>query len=368
MASLSFSTRLVQSAKLHAAALALLVVASATAGCLNMPEDTPETQPTNTDPPEGTQSPDNNQETSADQDGQTGPENGSDEGTQNETGQDNDKASGEQEDDDKQPDDPPGDDENNGGSGGEEEDTNETGPAWPGLEEADLRPGLRIHYTQQLPQDQELPLSCTTNFLFVSPTGELYLGTTASCVSAYLVGQSVPFGDGEATGTLAYSGQWNGQEHDSDHGHDFAMIEIPDTLRQQVHPAVLHYGGPVGLGSPDALAPLDPIMWYGNSTNTQSLPPNAKEGYTCRNGPENILLHPVAIALPGDRGAGIMDADGNAIAILNETGIMDEECGGVIGAVPLPSALEEAHQRGFPVELATWELLQSGHLPTLPET
>lgn len=131
----------------------------------------------------------------------------------------------------------------------------------------DLRPGTNVG-------------PCSTSFLLTDGDGNLYLTQSAHCVfeaegddfcdSEYKdVGDSVGIEGFPLDGEVAYVSGLHMQQHgatsDECSDYDFAIIEIPEPLHDEVHPAIRHVEGPTGLVDPLAMQYEDDVLGYGNS-------------------------------------------------------------------------------------------------------
>lgn len=219
---------------------------------------------------------------------------------------------------------------------------------------------------------------CTANFVFRgtgSRAGTLYLGTAAHCVDDDIGAPVYHAETGEQFGRVAYSSfKELGIESypcpvivscSDDNNNDFALIEIDEGHRDDVHPAMLHYGGPTGMFPYEDIEVGDKVLSYGNS----SLRPgpgqeDRLEGYvTGKEDPSTILVHTFPPAIFGDSGSGVLMASGEAVGVL-VTGLhpMPPMANGLSA---LSSALDFAATVGWDVELQTSELLNPGLLPAL---
>lgn len=239
-------------------------------------------------------------------------------------------------------------------------------PGWPDLEAATVRPGVQL-LPFVLAPGVELH-DCTSNFVFRSPdNASLYLGTAAHCIDGMNIGDAVSIADGAATGTLAYS-SWATMDEIEEKDetirslNDFALVRIDNESRAAVHPAMLRFGGPVGLLEAEGAAVGDKVLSYGNSAlRMRAEPTSWKEGMV-RAVPNDwtYRVHFVTPGIPGDSGSGAMTADGRALGVVVTLGLL----GGDNGVTSLARALEYARDvGGVEVELVTWDLLSSGVLP-----
>ncbi len=275
-------------------------------------------------------------------------------------------------DDSTPPPDPTGDGTTGGGAGSG---NNGTGPGggnsappedygpWPDIASATIRPGVQVAAGGS---------QCTSNFVFRTPdNATLYLGLAAHCVDTIKIGDPVTIGGQH--GTLAYS-SWKAQNlTDCDGGasagcvNDFSLIELKPGDRNKIHPAMLHFGGPVALRDAAELRLGDKLLSYGNSDTRSPLglppvdPTNWHEGVVVSppSGAEFKAVMPGKI--PGDSGSGVMSKDGKAVGVF--VNICISPCPGLNGIVSLKAAIDLAYAKGgLQVEVATWELLDEGVL------
>lgn len=226
-------------------------------------------------------------------------------------------------------------------------------PGWPPLEEAVVRPGVRL---------QGGGGTCTSNFIFQVPENRsLYLGTAAHCVDGVPVGGHLSIAGQEASGTLAYSGWAVDSTQEEAEGHDFALVKINASDRDLVHPAVLHWGGPTGMEDTPTVG--DSVVIYGNSTVSarafvEELRPG--RGVITDAGQRTF---DAAAALPGyhgDSGAPAMSAEAQALGVL--TRVEPTVFGPLNRYVLLGPALDEARNHGLDVTVATWPPLEQDPL------
>ncbi len=249
-------------------------------------------------------------------------------------------------------------------------------PGWPPLENADLRPGIKVG-----PEPEGG--GCTTNFLFSSPDNRtLYIGTGAHCLVGYEVGDRVVIAAGAAEGTLVYC-SWAtvlGSDTCESMGgpmgtvpvtdrsgfeNDFALIELDARDRGRVHPAVFAWGGPTGLETDPAVG--DRVLTFGNSTNRDAGPlgqtpldeVDPREGYVKSTSEWTTFVQMAGPSIGGDSGSAVLTGDGKAL------GVMQTVEAGDNGVVNLDRALAFLHEHtDLQVELKTFRTLED---PILPE-
>lgn len=264
------------------------------------------------------------------------------------------------------------------------------GGGWPPLDEAPVRPGVRLGELHARPGALGGKL-CTGNFIFQSPdNASLYLGTAAHCVRGMKPGDAVAIegvgGRAGATGTLAYSSfvamdvrdelspRLSEDEDAAPHrdNNDFALIRIDDAHRRLVHPATLHYGGPTGIVPSGEIGVGARVLLYGSSaTKGEADALSVQAGCVVRPGPRASRLHMDNPGVPGDSGGPVLRADGRALGVLTHFGpgvATDPPLvrGGTNYVTNLDMALAYAREVfGLHVELVTWPRL--GGAPLLPE-
>lgn len=246
---------------------------------------------------------------------------------------------------------------------------------WPALEDAVVRPGVQVYADGG---------QCTSNFLYRSPVnGTLYLGAAAHCfydnngvrlteVAVYGTDFTKAF-----DATLAWD-SWHamghpavvknpatGRNQDNVHPFDFAFIEIPAEHVDKVHPAVMHFGGPTRLGTPDDMGTLKKVISFGaSSLRPVGGPGDWHEGYIVDKEPWTVTAYTVAPGIPGDSGSSLMTKDGAAIGALSvlqiygfDLGSFDVTPPASNGYTDVPASLEWLEKNGWPLELQTWEII-----------
>jgi hypothetical protein len=209
--------------------------------------------------------------------------------------------------------------------------------------------------------------NCTANFLFESAVNDsVYLGLAAHCVTDREPGDTVDVA-GEIQARIAYCAYWTGDDHSAKHRVDFALLEIPRHAWNTTHPAVLHYGGPTGLAGVDAISPGDRVLYHTRERvwdeaiqETNTVNTAAKEGYVTNTRWEDAFSYVGEVTQGGDSGSPILLSDGRAAGV--HIGVLDGQLSHL-----LEPALEQAEQRGFDVELVTWEVFEEGRAPDLPD-
>lgn len=252
------------------------------------------------------------------------------------------------------------------------------GPAFAALEDAEIRPGIRLHIDGHG--------RCTSNFVFrgMGPqAGKVYIGVAAHCVG-WDVGTPVrtppnaPDGDPPVIGHVAYSSFKEIATGSSPcfvilscstGVIDFALVEITEAFEASVNPALLRFGGPTGIVPFEEVGVGDRVLTYGN-TPLRPGPEeiDAREGYVTEKEPadtsdgyqDEIYAYFVGPGIFGDSGSAVIAADGRAMGALVTIGVVPP---GRNGMTSLSRALDFAATHGWEVELGTWEILDPGVFP-----
>lgn len=238
---------------------------------------------------------------------------------------------------------------------------------WPDLSEADIRPGVGIV------DHSILSNSCTAAFVYSDAANEtLYISTASHCFPNGQIGDHVEIGGIAAAGEIAYCSWRHTEPYDVcsdgdatvDDPNDFALVRIHDHHRDEVHPAIKHWGGPTGTATDTDLG--DPLTTSGASP----LHPDqtdAREGYVIDElddsdwTTEGYFFHP---SISGDSGSPVMTADGQALGVMSYI----SQFGGINGFSNVHKAVPFAEDKmGVDLELKTWETLASPVLPELPD-
>lgn len=248
--------------------------------------------------------------------------------------------------------------------------TQETIPdGWPELRDARIRPGVQVFSDSG---------QCTGNFLFRTPDNKtLYMGIAAHCFMDE-DGKSLPMGSTAAIGDVSFAGRlaWSLWTDGPDPIRDFALIELSNAaqVRDVVHPAVLHYGGPTTMADGGQVTTGEHVISYGHSGNRAGGDPrNPREGFVLRHAEGEYEVWTDEPGIPGDSGSGLMTADGKALGVLSRKmvlGAVEETLGQdktptVNFYVELDSLLDAA--RTAPglegLELVTWGTLEPPEIP-----
>lgn len=231
--------------------------------------------------------------------------------------------------------------------------------------EADIRPGVRT-FTGEQGGLLSSGAQCTSNFIFTDGSN-VYLGQAAHCGSTSGATQvngcqteSMPLGTkveiegADHPGTLAYS-SWitmkrvGETDPDACMYNDFALVKIDPRDVDEVNPTFQLFGGPTGLDT-NGTEQGDTVYSYGNSQLTLGLDPlQRKQGVslgTRGDGWSHTVLT-VPPGVPGDSGAGFLNADGEAFGILSTLNVLPQV--GSNGVTDLQHALNymQEHAPGF---------------------
>jgi len=215
---------------------------------------------------------------------------------------------------------------------------------------------------------------CTLNFLFRAPDATRYIGTAGHCVN---LGTEHTFKDSDSSGRANIEMVWArgtgpvakdpaGQRigefvyavvHDPK---DFALIRLDPGV--EASPEMCYFGAPRGLFMSDTGGALV-LRYYGNGTVVGAakvgVEPSAGRPLRVDDGdvaparsavaigtPDPDHIYADGLALPGDSGAGVMTADGQAIGVLVTAGVHGIRFAGGPDSLPTPSRLPRADDRG----------------------
>lgn len=244
---------------------------------------------------------------------------------------------------------------------------------WPSLEEATIRPGIRV------------ATGCTGNFVFSTPlNGTLYMGTAAHCVQTrpgqppVHLGDEVPFDGGAFTGRVAYC-SWGAAEDlltcpdkdgvDEGYSDDFALIELPAEARAEVHPAMRVWGGPTEVAEPPSQGTR--VFTYGASPlrdgGADANVGDSRTGIVTSEDDTrtHALFGPTSIN--GDSGSPTITADGAALGTVATIGTAAQDPPGSNGIVNLDASLTNFQEHtGRAVHLKTWSLFDVPRAEPLP--
>lgn len=205
--------------------------------------------------------------------------------------------------------------------------------AWASPDAAKIRPGVQVITDGDPRSGTGGARECTSNFVYASAdNATVYLGVAAHCVSGLKVGDPADIGPGIAKGAIAYASWYvmNNSEVPDDptqpascasekdaavcDANDFALIKLDPATVAMTSPAMLHFGGPVGLADSSSVKQLDKVLTYGNSDLRSGLEPyQEKEGYVSEETGWTTYILTQFPGLPGDSGSGVVTADGHAL-------------------------------------------------------
>jgi hypothetical protein len=255
-----------------------------------------------------------------------------------------------------------GEDGSNGDDGGDEDGAGYYDPGWPEIAEAQIRPGVRVTSSLGI---------CTSNFVFASPDNRtLYLGLASHCVGESAINDTVDIAGIDDAGVIVYC-SWMFTEGEADcpasedntilDVNDFALIRIKDEHRDKVHPALLHWGGPLSVAPPPAT--FTHALAYGNTPTSPSQQFSPMEGVVTPfvSGSMGSYIYFLRPGILGDSGSAVISADGHALGVL--VGIASAPPGSNL-VTNLQPALEYMHaQTGLEVELKAWRMISDPLLP-----
>ncbi|MGB0652611.1 MAG: serine protease [Thermoplasmatota archaeon] len=261
--------------------------------------------------------------------------------------------------------------------------------AWAAPEDATIRPGVRIYAPESPgPIIEDIDGACTSNFIFTDPNGtNVYIGFAAHCDQSLSPSDDCLHGNGalprpigspvrvegaSQPATIAYS-SWgtmmavNETDPETCDRNDFAVALLhPDDVAA-VSPAMIYFGGPVGLPTEDPEIGTS-IVTFGNTPlrpGPEEL--DRKEGSIVAQ-ESSGWTHYVRLNTPGvsgDSGSGVLSADGLAVGALVAVVPIDDPDGQISTetaltnlVVDLRMALDYAREHaGLELELATWHML-----------
>lgn len=185
---------------------------------------------------------------------------------------------------------------------------------------------------------------CTANFVFTDSYGYVYLGYAAHCAGLGsstdtngCTTRSVPvwtrvriargaslLGPGQTVGygRLRYSSwitmQRAGVRNANACAHnDFALVQLERPYFSRVNPTVPHFGGPMGLDTNGVPAGTRVYSYGSSSLSTSGLSPKrgTSLGQSAAGWHHDVYSAPPGV--PGDSGAGYLDAQGRAFGTLS---------------------------------------------------
>lgn len=225
-------------------------------------------------------------------------------------------------------------------------------PPWADAATAPIRPGAVIHTEAR---------DCASNFVFTrADNTSVFLGTTAYCVRDLPIGALATVGRPEDIAILVYS-SWQTMaearevDPDAHEYNDFAVFRIDSRSRPLVSPELPEVGGPAGMGDASAAGLGTRVREHAGSPVGVAgrEPPTWREGVvTGRVGEWALLVHSPSPALPGETGGAVVDADGNALGVVVNVGVLPNP--GANGVLRLDKALAYAAEHAkLPMLVAT---------------
>lgn len=244
-------------------------------------------------------------------------------------------------------------------------------PGWPSLDEAAIRPAVKVGSTLGGQLN-----SGTANFVFSSPGNQtLYLGWVAHGVDGLRPGDEIVLAKGQVTGTLVYCSYGAIEETVTcpeigglpEERHDFALVRLPAEARHLVHPATLVWGGPTGMaGAPEV---GDRVLAVGNTPYRDGgrsgvNAADAQQGVVTTTGPRETETTLAPPGVPGDSGSPAIAESGRAIGTVSDLEIpawegneegQPQPTGGTTSIANLAYAVDFMEERtALEVELETW--------------
>ena len=210
---------------------------------------------------------------------------------------------------------------------------------------------------------------CTMNFLFSASDGTRYIGTAGHCAD---LGPETTFEDSDTAGNARIERIWpwgNGPVAKDVGGarigefvyaivyepKDFALVRLDPGV--EASPEMCHFGAPRGIySSTDANEDAVFLRYFGNGIAASDVAPARTAVALGTPNPDHVFA--AGVALPGDSGAGVMTADGQAVGVLVTTGLSGLALERDHNRIPTPSDLPEANEKG--VDLGTMGITRLG--------
>jgi hypothetical protein len=231
-------------------------------------------------------------------------------------------------------------------------------PGWAPLDAAKIRPGDLIHTETG---------DCLSNFVFTRPDNtSVFVGTTAYCVRALHVGSLASIGAKDNIAVLIYSSfETMDEVHETDSGarnyNDFAVFRVDDHDRKWVNPALLRFGGPVGVADFASVGSGARVRTFANLSD--GLPDAAHERQGVIAAPDGAWGYLVygEPTLPGQTGAGVTTPEGKAVGVMVSLGVVPSPGANGVARLDKLMAYADEHAK-LPLRLMTWDLLAPGAL------
>jgi len=181
--------------------------------------------------------------------------------------------------------------------------------------ESGVQPGGEVHMGGAL---------CTLNFLFQGSDGHRYMGTAGHCAidgspvkggnenteESWAPGEGAEVTDAneKRIGEFAYAVL--------DQTKDFSLIRLDPGV--EANPQMAHFGGPTGIND-DLTSDTVTMNWYGNGVGLgMTIPARSGVALGLHSGDHVYMM---AVADPGDSGAGVNSEDGRAVGVLVAGGV-----------------------------------------------
>lgn len=258
-----------------------------------------------------------------------------------------------------------------------------TSPGWPAIEDAQLRPGVKVGSTGFGLN------SGTGNFLFSSPDNStLYLGWVAHGVDGMEPGDKAPLPAAGVEATLVYC-SWGqieetvtcptlefAPERTADKTthprffNDFALFQLPTSARSLAHPAVPVWGGPTGVASPPGQG--TELLGFGNTPFRDAGQPRVNpvdpmRGLAWSSTERSTQAHLAPQPVPGDSGSPVLASEGQALGTISAIGPpalsgspQDPQLDPDSGTTVIPNLANAVavmeNETALDVELKTWSL------------
>lgn len=271
-----------------------------------------------------------------------------------------------------------GDDGSDGNATGDGSDDGTYAPGWPSRSEAAIRPGVKVHVDVG-----DETYQCTAAFVFSSPDNRtLYLSLASHCVSGRSIGDPVEVPGLGVVGEIAYC-SWGTIEGTDDcpegdgpngglisHANDLALVEIDAKHRDEVHPAMLGFGGPTGMADSGSISAGDKVLTYGNSglrDGFDTVPDPAgsaldpREGVVYRSDGMTTVAYFAPPSVSGDSGSPVLTGDGAALGVLSSSHTVPPQANGIVNLDRAVGYMME--NTDLVVELKTWRQISAGLVP-----
>jgi hypothetical protein len=162
---------------------------------------------------------------------------------------------------------------------------------------------------------------CTVGFLFTDQSNTAaFVSTAAHCGSEdhLRTGDEVDFPEAEITGRVAYSSietmeAVDESSEDARYFNDFALVRIPYTASNEVHPSVYEWGGPENVSTSADRG--EQVYTYGQSSTRQGAL-DARRGAIVEREEWHWTVYFGPPSYPGDSGSPVLTENGRALGIV----------------------------------------------------